>query len=215
MILTKRYDEIMDRVQLTEQARQRILSNVQNADLSTKASSRVIRFPNAKRYLSIAACLAILLIGMASFSRFSGLDVSPEPTLLAPGNPITEMSSAQELSDAVGFEINDVSTLPFTPEEAVYTAYFGELGEITYQGEGKTACYRKSMESGDNSGDHNTYPSQSEIQVGDSIVTLKGAEEDYVLAIWSDGEFSYSILLSEGVSIDVWSGIVSSVLLLP
>lgn len=39
-----------------------------------------------------------------------------------------------------------------------------------------------------------------EILVESINVTLKGNEETYTLATWTDGEYAYSLSLSEGIS---------------
>lgn len=89
--------------------------------------------------------------------------------------------------------------------------YWNELAEICYSGQGQTAVFRKSMGEQDNSGDYNSYGQIKEISVGNRCVTLKGDDDLYVLAVWFDGEFSYSLRLSAGSSENSWIEILSGI----
>lgn len=78
MILTK-YDEIMEKVNLTPEARERILDNVCEAVTQDKAaSSGKTAGRNWKKYLSLAACCILVVAGAAAasgnglFDRFMG-----------------------------------------------------------------------------------------------------------------------------------------------
>lgn len=48
----------------------------------------------------------------------------------------------------------------------------------------------------DNSGDYNEYTQTNKIQIGSSVINIKGNDGKYDLAIWNDGTYSYSINLS-------------------
>lgn len=201
MTLKRRYDEVMDRVEVTEEMRRRILGNLREMDIP--ANGRAVRFPNIRRSLSAAACLVILLAGVFAAGRLAGAP-SHEGSYTADGNGIVEMESRERLSAAVGFEVEELETLPFTVEETVYRSYWNELAEITYSGEGRTAEFRKSPGTGDNSGDYNVYPDVREVRHGTLTATLKGSGEVYTLAVWSADGYAYSIRLSGGLSESEW-----------
>ena len=95
-------------------------------------------------------------------------------------------------------------TLPFVVEDTAYRSYGDGLVEIAYTGLGQTAEYRQSVGSGDNSGDYTAYDDVVELKANDLSVTLKGDEGIYVLAVWGDGMFSYSMRLSQGFSETEW-----------
>lgn len=61
--MKKKYDEIMEKIQVTDDMRKRILSNIQTIDFTEKAPTKVIHLSKFKKYLSIAACFAVLMIG--------------------------------------------------------------------------------------------------------------------------------------------------------
>ncbi len=197
--MSKSYDEIMDKIEVTDEMRQRILNNIQTADLPKK--SNVIPFSRLSRYLSIAACLALLIVGAVAVPKlFHGNDNQPDDELTATIPDITECSSASELSDMVGFPVTDIPSLPFTATSTTYISYWKELAEIEYTGNNETLLYRKSMEDGDNSGDYNEYETVTGTTVSDIHVTLKGNGGLYQLAIWQKDGYSYSISLTSGMT---------------
>ena len=210
MTLKKRYDEIMDKIEVTGEMRSRILQNVQQANLAAKPESKVLTFRMMKRYLSVAACFAVLLIGGFTVPHLLNLEQGTEPGVMEPGGIVT-VSSLEELTNAVGFDVEEIDNLSFVSEEQEYVAYWGDMAQITYMGEGKTAIFRKSKGNEDNSGDYNSYSSIQEISAGDITVTLKGDSEAFTLAIWSDDGFSYSIQLSDGQSATEWVALVSEI----
>jgi len=57
----------------------------------------------------------------------------------------------------------------------------------------------------DNSGDYNPYAETVELIVNGQTVTLKGDGGVYTLALWTDGEFSYSLRFSAGISKAEWT----------
>ena len=199
MILSKSYDEIMDKIEVTDEMRERILNNIQTADLPKK--SNVIPFSRLSRYLSIAACLALLIVGAVAVPKlFHGNDNQPDDELTATIPDIAECSSASELSDMVGFPVTDIPSLPFTATSTTYTSYWKELAQIEYAGSDETLLYRKSMEDGDNSGDYNEYETVTDATISDISVTLKGNGGLYQLAIWQKDGYSYSISLTSSMT---------------
>lgn len=69
-----------------------------------------------------------------------------EPPLSDANNSIVEVASIEELSKTVGFAITEPTVLPFKSEQTIYTAYWTDLAEITYMGEGQTAFSEKERE---------------------------------------------------------------------
>lgn len=205
--MKRRYDEVMDRIEVTDEMRERILGNLQRTDLAAAANSRVIQFPNIRKYLSAAACFAVLLAGFFAAGHMAGIFRPNEPNV-AIVNGIVEVDTLEQLADAVGFEVEELPALPFTVEETVYASYWNELAEITYTGEGQTAIFRKSAGTEDNSGDYNTYSSVKEIHMGPLTATLKGGGAVYTLAVWSADGYAYSLCLSNGISEPEWRHLI-------
>jgi hypothetical protein len=208
MTLDNKYDEVMEHIEVTPEMRSRILKNIENMDFAEKKQAKIVRCPNMKRFATLAACLAVILVGALTLPNL--LNISNEPTVVG-NNDIVEVSSVEELSETVGFEVVEPRNLPFEPESVVYTAYWAEMAEIVYTSDEQTAAFRKGIGSDDVSGDYNSYELTGEISVNDINATLKGNDENYTLAIWTDGEFAYSLSLSGGIGETKWIKILQTV----
>lgn len=207
MTLSEAYDEIMERIEVTEDMRRRIMVRMRTADLSGKP--KVIPFSSWKRYAALAACLAVVLIGALAGPKLLHPPASENPPVQGE-NGIVECTGADELSKAVGVPVSEVKTLPFKTTQTEYLSYWGEMAEITYTGANdESAVYRISKGTEDNSGDYNTYPATETITVGSLSVELKGSEGSYTLACWTDGTYAYSLNLSDGVDASAWDTIIT------
>lgn len=209
MTLNRKYNEAMEHIEVTPEMRSRILNNIENIDFAEKKRTKIVRFPNIKRFATLAACLAVMLVGALTLPNL--LDISNEPPVIE-NNDIVEVSSVEELSKTVGFEVSEPGNLPFEPESVIYTAYWAEMAEIIYTNDEQTAAFRKGIGSDDVSGDYNSYELTSEISVNDINAMLKGNGETYTLAIWTDGEFAYSLSLSEGVGDAEWIEMLQTII---
>ena len=79
-------------------------------------------------------------------------------------------------------------------------------------GEQEVARIRKGHENADNSGNYVGYPEIKNEKIGGLDVSLKEKDGKVVLAIWSDGAYSYSISLDEqGVSREEMTALVKAV----
>lgn len=201
----KAYDKIMEKIEVTPEMRQRVLERIAQEDM-TVPPSRLVQFPVVKRYLPVAACLVLLLAGAIVLPRLLEQPGSEPPVLTVPN--IVEAASLQELSGVVGFEVTTDFSLPFAIEKTTYRSYWNEMAEIEYIGEKYSATYRQSPGTDDNSGDYNTYSDMTEKVVNGLNVMLKGTGGAYVLAVWTDGVYSYSLSISPGVSVEDWCTIL-------
>lgn len=207
MILTK-YDEAMEKIELTPQMRARILQNVEQE--LQKPAKKTGFSGGLRRFGALAACLAVLLVGALALPRLISRPSQEEPeTMIA--NGMVEVTSREELSEAVGFPVKAAQTLPFFPQSILYTSYWGAMAQTDYANGPESACFRQSPGTQDNSGDWNEYPAQETIEVSGSSVTLKGEKDAYTLAVWSDGTYSYSLSLTAGQTAEVWTHIVAGV----
>ena len=213
----KHYDEIMDDMKVTGDMRSRILENIEAENIAAerrrKQTGRTVT-----KLLSMAACLAVIIAAASALRSPAQVSTSYDlqtnegdtPGFVQGGADIVELDSAAALSAAVGFEVNDID-LPFTPEQTEYISYWHELAEIDYTGAGKTARYRKAAGTEDCSGDYNVYTDVTEFEAGSITVTLKGDAGQYTLAIWTDGSYSYSLSLSDGLSLSDWQALMNSI----
>ena len=51
----------------------------------------------------------------------------------------------------------------------------------------------------------------TELEANGTTVTLKGDAEQYTLAIWTDGSYSYSLSLSDGLSLSDWQTLMNAI----
>lgn len=203
------YRELMEQVNLTPEARERILTNVQQADLSPQPE-KVVPFPRRRqtwrRWASLAACLVVVVAAVLAVPQLRAEPNETTPPQLT-GTPFHQVDTLAALSDAVGFPVTEPSALPFDPVSTTYTAYDAGLAEITYTGSGgQTATYRQSRGSKGNSGDYNLYPDTQTLP--EQNATLKGQDGLYTLALWTDGTYTYSLHLSSALSADAWQALL-------
>lgn len=202
------YRELMEQVNLTPEARERILTNVQQADLSPQPE-KVVPFPRRRqtwrRWASLAACLVVVVAVLVAVPLLREQPDTAPPVQVLP--PFRQVDSLDALSEAVGFPVTEVSKLPFDPVSTTYTAYDEGLAEITYTGhDGQTATYRQSLGTADNSGDYTLYKDTQVIP--ENNATLKGQDQSYTLAFWTDGTYAYSLRLSSALSADAWQALL-------
>ncbi len=209
--MSKSYDEIMEEIQVTDEMRNRILQNIANTDLQRKSPiKKKAHFYRWQKYSLTAACLALLLVGAASLPGLwkgngqgsSGVGTEMNTGELVGGAQwgLQECSSAETLSEAAGFSIENLEQLPFTVQETNYI-YLGDgLAEIRYSGtEEERLDYRKSVGEEDNSGVYLEFDRVQEAEVSGTKVTLKGDETYVYLILWQKDGFSYSIYTEEGI----------------
>lgn len=201
----QKYDEIMEKIEVTDEMKNRILAEIEKAGIVPE-KKKVVSMRLMRRILPVAACAGILAVAIAvpqirqNMQQKPGGQTSPEEEpdvegIYAP----QEVSSAKELSDTVGFSIKDIPSLKKQAEETAYVAY-DNLAEISYAWGEQKIGFRKSQGKEENSGDYNSYASEKIIVVGNNSVTLKGETEDEIsLATWSDGTYSYSLSMSKAL----------------
>lgn len=203
------YRELMEQVNLTPEARERILTNVQQADLSSQPE-KVVPFSRHRqtwrRWASLAACLVVVVAAVLVVPQLRAEPNETTPPQLT-GTPFHQVDTLAALSDAVGFPVTEPAALPFDLVNTTYTAYDEGLAEITYTGpDGQTATYRQSCGSEGNSGDYNLYLDTQTLP--EQNATLKGQDGLYTLALWTDGTYTYSLRLSSALSADAWQALL-------
>lgn len=209
--MSKSYDEIMEEIQVTEEMRDRILQNIANTEIPKKSSGKKIsHFYRWQKYSLTAACLALLLVGAVALPKLwsgngqeapmVGSEVGTGELTGSASWGIQECSSAEALSEAAGFPVEELEQLPFTVQETNYIYLGDELAEIRYYGTGEERLdYRKSVGTEDNSGVYLDFDRVQEENVDGTKATLKGDETRVYLILWQKDDFSYSIYAEEGI----------------
>lgn len=197
--MNRKYNEIMDKVEVSEEMRNRILVNI-------KKRKKVIRIKKITGYIGVAACMVLMLTAAVIIPK---IDKNSENVQVV--NGIEECSSAEELSSRLGFEISDIDNIPFVCEKIIYENYWGNMAQITYEGRDNCIIYRKSEGNGDISGDYNIYSEEKIIDMAGYEVNVKGDNGVYKLAIWETDRYSYSISVENGADAGTIEEMIDSV----
>ena len=132
--MKRKYNEIMDHVNVTEEMQNRILENIHICQPARKSVTA-----RRWKWLSAAACLVILLTGLWVMPGLLQKNQMEEPENVTIANGIVEKDSLEQLSEAVGFSVAGVTGLPFIPEKVTYWSYWDDLAQVEYEGEGQSA----------------------------------------------------------------------------
>ena len=203
----KKYGDIMEKVEVTDEMRTRILENIRKHDFHK--SMGMLSAVGNRKWLALAACLILVVFTAVAVPKM--IAQNQEPVDMG-GTNATTYKTSSELSKAVGYDVRELNYWTFDVRNKTYETYDTEAVQITYDGTGnKSAVYRISKGREDNSGDYSDYKSVIKMREQGNDVTLKGNGKSYVLAIWSDGKYSYSIALTDGVSKTELSKMISSI----
>ena|GEM_PF-182259 len=293
-----KYNEIMDRVNVTPEMRERVLKGVRESMMEEQEKStqqihnnqqgkshqkgKIIPFANHsfgrkwRRYAGIAACFILVVVGVFAVRNLSQTSVvQPGVTTTvqneqsdsqgddtqtgdATAAGILEVSSLSELEASIGFDVEELTGLPFEVTEVAYVNFFDEFAQVDYRGSnGEEITYRKSVGTEDNSGNYeefdnivtitvntgnadNSAAEGSTTETGAATtkeVTLKGMNSSYTgdnsgsgtqtggqagnqvgnqadganslpiytLAVWTDGNYSYSLSSTLPMTADEWT----------
>ena len=209
-----KYNEIMERVNVTDEMKSRILGNI---------DEHFIRKKNAKKkslYLAFGGVAAAALLMIIIRPWDNNLNTPIDSGTNAVGGSTNELagsfgdvfSSVEELSKAVGFNVPVIKSLPFKPSETEYMMLGEGFAQITYLSDDDRLIYRKSTDKEDNSGNYNPYDYVGEVSVNDIKVTVKGTKEALNLAIWNDGTYEHSISVEKAVDKGVMIKMIEEVI---
>ncbi|MDD4000317.1 MAG: hypothetical protein PHX62_05435 [Bacilli bacterium] len=191
--MNKQYNEIMDNIKVTDEMRNRIMQNIQRADISSTEKTKTFHFLSFKRYLAFVACFALVLGSAIMVPRLLN------PNGLTHTGDIITVASAEELSTTMGFEVKDIVNIPFTVEKTAYNAYWKEFAEIKYIGTNQALTYRKSSGTDINSGDYTHYDVAINKELQDVTIEIKGTGDLYYTATWNNKGYSYSFFFDNGI----------------
>lgn len=198
--MSRAYDEIMDRVVVTADMRGRILSAIQQPQRRRPSP--------AVRYVAAAACVALIAAGALALPALRQEPVREPPDGVQTVVPqMTEAASLEELCQLVGFDVPQITNLPFAATEVRYTAFGTDMAQVQYVGDSQMLTFRKAPGSGDPSGDYTAYTDV--VTVGDA--TLKGEDGGYRLAVWADGDYTCSLHSDVPMAAAEWETILESV----
>ena len=165
----------------------------------------------------LAGMLApIALVGCGSSGGNESAENEPaeEPeAMTGMANPFVDCESAYEAAQLAGFEVTFPESVPGYSERH-YQAIEGKMVQCFYSEGDERVLIRKGVDdgSGDLSGDYGEYPETSAVTVGDSEVTLRGAEGLVHVAIWGRDGYLFAIDADAGLEPDVIQNLVAATL---
>ena len=134
-----------------------------------------------------------------------------EESMIGMPNPYTDHDNLKEAEEDAGFKIQ-------IPDEiqGVKAVAFRNLGTemlevIYYDGDAEVARVRKGTGAEDISGDYVIDSEVKTVEVGEKFVTIKKEAEDCYLAVWTDGDYSYSVSVQTPFSQEELTGLVEQV----
>lgn len=114
-------------------------------------------------------------------------------------NPFTDYAALSEAVKAAGFELLVPEKVNGVPQSGVQTMN-DEMIQVFYGDEDNDVCIRKAPGNGDVSGDYNVYSQITVVDANGISVTLKGKNNLVYLAVWNNGEYTYSVSTRTGMS---------------
>ena len=188
--MNDKYKKIMDKINVSQEMHERVMNNICSASIQPKR----ILFP--RKIAAIAACAVVLAAGVAGIAVISSQNsgTTLPPTLY---QDTKQYSNAADLSSVLGFDVVDLSGIPFKIDETVYSVIYEKTAEINYYGKnGESLTYRVSRGSIDNSEHFVDLDREDVFDANGKNVTLKGTSEGYTIAVWQQNSLSYSISIS-------------------
>ncbi len=130
-------------------------------------------------------------------------------------NPWQDFETLDKAEETAGFKLDAPAELTGYPNKHIQ-AIKEEMIQIFYEAEAEgenvdTVLIRKGKGSEDISGDYNEYKETEEAEVNGNKVTVKGNEGKVSLAIWTEGDYSYSVSVSGGAEKETVLSIVEAV----
>lgn len=209
-----KYNEIMEKVNVTDEMKSRILGNIDEYFGKKKNAGKKSFY---LAFCGVAAAALLMIIVRPWDNNVAG-PINPGTNSAGEGstvlgvNPVQNYTSAEELSKAAGFNVPEIKSLPFKLSETEYMTLGEGFAQITYLSDDDRLIYRKSTDKEDNSGNYNPYDYVGEVSVNDIKVTVKGTKEALNLAIWNDGTYEHSISVEKAVDKDVMIKMIEEVM---
>ena len=107
-------------------------------------------------------------------------------------NPFIDCETLADAAALAGFDIIVPDSVDGYEERAI-TAMEKDMIQVLYLHGDDQICVRKAAGDEDCSGDYNAYSEEKTVTVGDRELTLRGNNGKVMVAVWSEGGYSYSI----------------------
>ena len=148
----------------------------------------------AKWALPVAACLAIVVVGIRFIPNITD---SPESGVELV-NPFESVDSAKEFQNRLGISVCE----PSDSKNVSYTILDGKIAQIDFDYGDNSYTLRASKQSGDFSGINGTLIKSDKIDAETDAVleTIRGMEFNYLKLTWTDGVTTYILMNNSEIS---------------
>lgn len=184
-----------------------------------------------KKMFVITMCAAMLCATAGDVESVCGAVNAPvlaqqttaedSPLVISPGtdqdyipgmpNPFIDCTTLKEAGSIAGFSMNAPKKIKGYGKQDI-SAIKNSLIQIIY-GSGKKALYiRKAAGDSDISGDYNRYEEQKSVKIKGLQITLRGAKGRVNTAVWTNGDYSYSVFTQSAISSERIKKIIKDVI---
>lgn len=126
-------------------------------------------------------------------------------------NPWEDCSSLEEAQQLAGFSIQVPDSIDGYPARSIQVMDTSMIQVLYENDQDQQILIRKGTGSDDISGDYNSYNETTQTTLNDFSVTFKGNDGKIMVAIWSDGSYSYAIDAS-GLTSEEMTALIEQVL---
>lgn len=153
--------------------------------------------------------LILLLCVVAALSLSACGTAKEENTQLA--NPVVEYETLSDAEKAVGFTFTAPESFDDYSDRSVQVIG-GKIAQITFRNEhDQRLVLRKAAGDEDISGDYNAYPQISEVDWEDRSATLKGEGDRFRVALWTAGDYTFSVTSDEPLSAGDMTALIAQI----
>ncbi|MEG2928720.1 MAG: hypothetical protein RR846_04140 [Oscillospiraceae bacterium] len=140
----------------------------------------------------LCAVMAVSLVGCATTPDSSGKSEGEKEGGTQLANPFVDCETLTDAAKLSGFEITLPSAMPQGYSQDAIRAVKDDMLEIIYKNADSSITLRKAKGSEDVSGDYTQYPETQALEIDKVTVNTKGDKGLVNVAIWTQGEFSFS-----------------------
>ena len=193
----------IDDIEPREGAKERMLENIRHKaaenSQKTPAVKKTAPFMKiAKWALPIAACLVVAVTAVKLVPLLTAPPDDDRGVMV--GNPFVTVSSANELAQRLGIEID----APAGASKAEYAIIDGSIAEVYFSYGENAYCLRASTQSGDFSGLSGVQAAVEQLDGENSamLATIKSGPDTFLKLTWTDGKLNYILSNRDGGSAD-------------
>ena len=159
-----------------------------------------------KRILAVSLAMLLILCLAACGSNSNGKSSHEKEK-----EKQTEKETKEEAEELAGFSLTIPERLEQEGSTEAYRAMKDSMLEVLVSGEEDQIRIRKGAGEEDISGDYTVYEKEDTVEIGGRKVTVKGDETLVYLAVWQEGEYSYSVSSENGMALEDMTQLVEGI----